>query len=186
MYSQRFKIHKISKMKTKILFLALLTILFSCQKTEIKVFGEQTSIVPIPKTINIDPDKRGLILSNSILFFTSSSEINTLLNVFEKDIESISSMDIKFKETTKIKALILVVSLNFISIEEILSISFSNTFRSVLISELLVKNNIEFDNINPLLSGSMLIVLGIGTILVCKLVLYLFLKQLTLTLIKED
>ena len=104
MYSQRFKIHKISKMKTKILFLALLTILFSCQKTEIKVFGEQTSIVPIPKTINIDPDKRGLILSNSILFFTSSSEINTLLNVFEKDIESISSMDIKFKETTKIKA----------------------------------------------------------------------------------
>ena len=104
MYSQRFKIHKISKMKTKILFLALLTILFSCQKTEIKVFVEQTSIVPIPKTINIDPDKRGLILSNSILFFTSSSEINTLLNVFEKDIESISSMDIKFKETTKIKA----------------------------------------------------------------------------------
>ena len=104
MYSQRFKIHNISKMKTKILFLALLTILFSCQKTEIKVFGEQTSIVPIPKTINIDPDKRGLILSNSILFFTSSSEINTLLNVFEKDIESISSMDIKFKETTKIKA----------------------------------------------------------------------------------
>ena len=91
-------------MKTKILFLTLLTILFSCQKTEIKVFGEQTSIVPIPKTINIDPDKRGLILSNSILFFTSTPEINTLLNVFEKDIESISSMDIKFKETTKIEA----------------------------------------------------------------------------------
>jgi len=91
-------------MKTKILFLSLLTILFSCQKTEIKVLGEQTSIVPIPKTINIDPDKRGLILSNSILFFTSSPEINTLLNVFEKDIESISSMDIKFKETTKIEA----------------------------------------------------------------------------------
>ena len=61
-------------MKTKILFLSLLTILFSCQKTEIKVFGEQTSVVPIPKTINIDPEKRGLILSNSILFFTSSSE----------------------------------------------------------------------------------------------------------------
>jgi hexosaminidase len=91
-------------MKTKILFLSLLTILFSCQKTEIKVLGEQTSIVPIPKTINIDPDKRGLILSNSILFFTSTPEINTLLNVFEKDIESISSMDIKFKETTKIEA----------------------------------------------------------------------------------
>ena len=103
-YSQRFKIHNISKMKTKILFLTLLTILFSCQKTEIKVLGEQTSIVPIPKTINIDPDKRGLILSNSILFFTSTPEINTLLNVFEKDIESISSMDIKFKETTKIEA----------------------------------------------------------------------------------
>ena len=91
-------------MKTKILFLTFLTILFSCQKTEINLFGEQTSIVPIPKTINIDPDKRGLILSNSILFFASSSEINTLLNVFEKDIESISSMDIKFKETTKIEA----------------------------------------------------------------------------------
>ena len=103
-YSQRFKIHNISKMKTKILFLTLLTILFSCQKTEIKVFGEQTSVVPIPKTINIDPEKRGLILSNSIFFFISSPEINTLLNVLEKDIESISSMDIKFKETTKIEA----------------------------------------------------------------------------------
>ena len=104
MYSQRFKIHKISKMKTKILFLTLLTILFSCKKTKIKVFGEQTSVVPIPKTINIDPEKRGLILSNSIFFFISSPEINTLLNVLEKDIESISSMDIKFKETTKIEA----------------------------------------------------------------------------------
>jgi hexosaminidase len=91
-------------MKTKILFLTLLTILFSCKKTKIKVFGEQTSVVPIPKTINIDPEKRGLILSNSIFFFISSPEINTLLNVLEKDIESISSMDIKFKETTKIEA----------------------------------------------------------------------------------
>jgi len=103
-YSRRFKIHNISKMKTKILFLTLFTILFSCQKTEIKLFGEQTSIVPIPKSINIDPDKRELILSNSILFFTISPEINTLLNVLEKDIESISSMDIKFKETNKIEA----------------------------------------------------------------------------------
>ena len=53
-------------MKTKILFLALLTILFSCHKTELKVLGEQTSIVPIPKTINIDPDK-------SCLLYTSPS-----------------------------------------------------------------------------------------------------------------
>ena len=57
-YSQRFKIHNISKMKTKILFLTLLTILFSCQKTEINLFGEQTSIVPIPKTINIEATKK--------------------------------------------------------------------------------------------------------------------------------
>ena len=40
-------------MKTKILFLSLLTILFSCQKTEIKVLGEQTSIVPIPKQLTL-------------------------------------------------------------------------------------------------------------------------------------
>ena len=91
-------------MKEKILLLIFLTTLYSCQTPQTKVFSEQINIVPIPKTINIEPDKRKLKLSSSILFFTSSSEINTLLNVFEKDIESISSMDIKFKETTKINA----------------------------------------------------------------------------------
>ena len=91
-------------MKEKILLLIFLTTFCSCQKAKTKIVDDQLSIVPIPKNFTLDSKKRGLVLTNSILFSTSSPEINSLVSVFEKDIESISSMDIKFKETTKIKA----------------------------------------------------------------------------------
>ena len=80
-------------MREKILFLIFLTILYSCQTTQTKIVDDQPNIVPIPKNVTLDSGKRGLVLPNSLLFSTSSPEINTLIDVLEKDIESISSMD---------------------------------------------------------------------------------------------
>tara|TARA_X000000950_G_scaffold165307_1_gene202001 strand:- start:1510 stop:3117 length:1608 start_codon:yes stop_codon:yes gene_type:complete len=91
-------------MKEKILLLIFLITFSSCQKAKTKIVDDQLSIVPIPKNIILDSKKRGLVLTNSILFFTSSPEINSLVSIFEKDIESISSVDINFKETPKTKA----------------------------------------------------------------------------------
>jgi hypothetical protein len=79
-------------MKEKILFLIFLTTLYSCQTTQTKIVDDQPNIVPIPKNVNLDSGKRGLVLTNSIFFSTSSPEINTIVDVLEKDIESISSM----------------------------------------------------------------------------------------------
>ena len=91
-------------MKEKILLLIFLITFSSCQKAKTKIVDDQLSIVPIPKNIILDSKKRGLVLTNSILFFTSSPEINSLVSIFEKDIESISSVDINLKETPKTKA----------------------------------------------------------------------------------
>ena len=91
-------------MKTNILLLIFLIFQFSCEKKKTKIIDQQTSIVPIPKTINIDSDKRALNLSGSISFYNSSPEIDNLISVFEKDIESLSSIDIKLRNTSKIEA----------------------------------------------------------------------------------
>tara|TARA_B100000927_G_scaffold100201_1_gene81075 strand:- start:1926 stop:3533 length:1608 start_codon:yes stop_codon:yes gene_type:complete len=91
-------------MKEKTLILIFLTALYSCETTQTKIVDDQPNIVPIPKNVILDAGKRSLVLTNSILFFINSPELNTLLGVFEKDIESISSMDIKFRNTSKIKA----------------------------------------------------------------------------------
>ena len=91
-------------MKTKILLLIFLIFQFSCEKKKTKIIDQQTSIVPIPKTINIDPDKRALNLSSSISFYSNNPEIDNLISVFEKEIESMSSIDIKLRNTSKIEA----------------------------------------------------------------------------------
>ena len=91
-------------MKEKILFLFFLTTLYSCKTTQTKILNNQTNIVPIPKNVIRDSGKRGLVFTNSILFSTSSQEINTIVDVLEKDIESISSMDMNFEETSEAKA----------------------------------------------------------------------------------
>lgn len=91
-------------MKTKILLLIFLIFQFSCEKKKTKIIDQQTSIVPIPKTINIDPDKRALNLSSSISFYSNNPEIDNLISVFEKEIESMSSIDIKLLNTSKIEA----------------------------------------------------------------------------------
>ena len=74
------------------------------REEEKKIIDQQTSIVPIPKTINIDPDKRALNLSSSISFYSNNPEIDNLISVFEKEIESMSSIDIKLRNTSKIEA----------------------------------------------------------------------------------
>ncbi len=100
-------------MKAKSIFIFFLTVIYSCQTSQIKNIEEQPSIVPVPKKINIDSEKGGLVLTNSILFFISSQEINTLVSVFEKDIESITSINLNFKQSPKEKAdLVFVVDNN--------------------------------------------------------------------------
>ena len=91
-------------MKVKILFLIFMTTLYSCQTTQTKIVDDQPNIVPIPKNVTLDSRKRGLVLTNSILFSISSPEISTLVDVLEKDIESITSMDMNFKETSEAQA----------------------------------------------------------------------------------
>ena len=91
-------------MKVKILFLIFLITLCSCETIQTKILDDQLNIVPIPKNVILDSGKRALVLTNSILYSINNPELNILLDLLEKDIESISSMDLEFDKVPEAEA----------------------------------------------------------------------------------
>ena len=82
----------------KIYSLFLISLLvFSCENEKEIISIELTNdIVPIPKEINFNDKNKGLAFSKSISVFYKNSEISPLIQLFKKEIQKITSLDINF------------------------------------------------------------------------------------------
>ena len=87
----------------KIYSLFLITFLvFSCENEKEIISIEPTNdIVPIPKEINFNDKNKGLAFSKNISVYFENPEISPLIQLFKKEIQKITSLDINFLTNDK-------------------------------------------------------------------------------------